>query len=123
MPSLVEPMPGTARHQALLRTIVEAYEHDERVLAVGVLGSLGRGTWDEWSDLDLDVVIADDAVLDAVTEAHALCEALRWCWSAIRVTIAPVITGDSRRWQDLAAGPQRAAPEALVAACPESVTR
>jgi hypothetical protein len=37
--------------------------------------------------------------------------------------IAPVVTGDSRRWQDLAAGPQRPAPEALVAAYPESVTR
>src|SRR2546428_8405730 len=37
--------------------------------------------------------------------------------------IAPVVTGDSRRWQDLAAGPQRAAPEALVAAYPESVTQ
>ena len=37
--------------------------------------------------------------------------------------IAPVVTGDSRRWQDLPAGPQRAAPEALVAAYPEAVTR
>jgi hypothetical protein len=54
MPSFVEPMPGTARHQALLREIVEANEHDERVLAIGVLGSIGRGTWDERSDLDLD---------------------------------------------------------------------
>jgi AAA domain len=37
--------------------------------------------------------------------------------------IAPVVTGDSRRWRDLAAGPQRAVPEALVAAYPEAVTR
>ena len=37
--------------------------------------------------------------------------------------IAPVVTGDSRRWQTWAAGPQRAAPEALVAAHPEAVTR
>jgi hypothetical protein len=37
--------------------------------------------------------------------------------------IAPVVTGDSRRWQDWSAGPQRAAPEALVAAYPEAVTR
>ena len=49
-------LPGTRAHQALLRSIVDAYAADERVLAVGVLGSLGRGTWDEWSDLDLDVV-------------------------------------------------------------------
>lgn len=37
--------------------------------------------------------------------------------------IAPVVTGDSRRWRDVPAGPQRAAPEALVAAYPDSVTR
>jgi hypothetical protein len=37
--------------------------------------------------------------------------------------IAPVVTGDSRRWQDVPAGPQRAAPEALVVAYPDSVTR
>jgi hypothetical protein len=37
--------------------------------------------------------------------------------------IAPVVTGDSRRWQDLSAGPQRAAPEALLAAHPDAVTR
>jgi hypothetical protein len=36
--------------------------------------------------------------------------------------IAPVVTGDSRRWQSWASGPQRAAPEALVAAYPDSVT-
>ena len=69
-------LPGTRAHQALLRSIVDAYAADERVLAVGVLGSLGRGTWDEWSDLDLDVVVADDVVLDAVVEAHAVCERL-----------------------------------------------
>ncbi len=32
--------------------------------------------WDEWSDLDLDVVVTDDAVLDAVREGRALCEVL-----------------------------------------------
>jgi hypothetical protein len=37
--------------------------------------------------------------------------------------IAPVVTGDFRRWRDWSAGPQRAAPEALLAAYPESVTR
>jgi len=37
--------------------------------------------------------------------------------------IAPVVTGDSRRWEHLPAAPQRAAPEALLAAYPESVTR
>jgi predicted nucleotidyltransferase len=69
-------LPGTSAQQALLRSIIDAYNGDQRILAIGVLGSLGRGTWDEWSDLDLDVVVADDAVLDAVTEARALCAVL-----------------------------------------------
>ncbi len=37
--------------------------------------------------------------------------------------IAPVVTGDARRWRDWTAGPQRAAPEALLAAYPDAVTR
>ena len=69
-------LPGTSAQQALLRSIIDAYNGDQRVLAIGVLGSVGRGTWDEWSDLDLDVVVTDDAVLDAVTEARALCVVL-----------------------------------------------
>jgi hypothetical protein len=72
----VPPLPGTFAQQALLRGIVDAYADDARVLAIGVLGSLGRGTWDEWSDLDLDVVVSDDMVVDAVTEAEALCHHL-----------------------------------------------
>jgi hypothetical protein len=37
--------------------------------------------------------------------------------------IAPVVTGSSRRWASWAAGPQRAAPEALLAAYPKAITR
>ena len=37
--------------------------------------------------------------------------------------IAPVVTGDARRCQTWSAGPQRAAPEALLAAYPDAVTR
>jgi AAA domain len=37
--------------------------------------------------------------------------------------IAPVVIGDARRWQSWAAGPQRPAPEALLAAYPDAVTR
>ena len=35
----------------------------------------------------------------------------------------PVVTGDSRRWRDWSAGPQRAAPDALLAAYPFAVTQ
>jgi predicted nucleotidyltransferase len=66
--------PGTPEHQALLRAIAEAYTDDDRVLAVAVFGSLGRGTWDEYSDLDLDVVTVDGVTLDAPEEVRRLCQ-------------------------------------------------
>jgi len=68
--------PGTAQHQALLQAIVARYTDDPRVLAVIVFGSLGRGTWDAYSDIDLDVVIADETTLDVLCELERLCEAL-----------------------------------------------
>jgi predicted nucleotidyltransferase len=64
--------PGTLQHQALLRSIVSYYEDDPRILAVAVFGSLGRGTWDCYSDLDLDVVIADEVEIDVDAELKQL---------------------------------------------------
>ena len=61
--------PGTSQHQALLNTIVSYYQQDPRILAVSVFGSLGRGGWNAPSDVDLDVVIADDARIDVVDES------------------------------------------------------
>ncbi len=68
--------PGTPQHQAVLRAIVDHYENDQRVLAVAVFGSLGRGNWDQFSDIDLDVVIGDQISLDAIEEINRLCLAL-----------------------------------------------
>jgi predicted nucleotidyltransferase len=67
--------PGTAQHQALLRVIVAHYETDPRVLAVIVFGSLGRGTWDTYSDIDLDIVVTDETQVDPLQELHRVCEA------------------------------------------------
>ena len=66
--------PGNRQHRALLQAIVAYYAADPRILSVGVFGSLARGTWDEYSDLDLDVVVADDAVMLAVDEITLLCD-------------------------------------------------
>jgi predicted nucleotidyltransferase len=66
--------PGTSRHQAMLRAIVAYYAADPRILAVVVFGSLGRGTWDALSDVDLDIVVADGVAIDAVDELGRLCE-------------------------------------------------
>ena len=67
--------PGTPQHQALLQIIVAHYQDDPRILATVVFGSLGRGNWDALSDIDLDVVIADDARIDVVDELRKLCAA------------------------------------------------
>ena len=64
--------PGTAQHQALLEQIVNFYHDDPRVLAIIVFGSVGRGDWDVFSDLDLDVVITEDAVVTIEEELRAL---------------------------------------------------
>lgn len=65
--------PGTPQHQAILRVIVNYYENDPRILAVAVFGSLGRGNWDEHSDIDLDIVIADEVRLNAIEELTQMC--------------------------------------------------
>ena len=67
---------GTPEHQRLLRAIAAHYAGNDRVLAAAVFGSLGRGTWDAHSDLDLDVVLADGVTLDACEEVADLCRAL-----------------------------------------------
>jgi hypothetical protein len=68
--------PGNARHQRVLRAIATFYAADPRVLAVTVFGSLGRGDWDDFSDLDLDVVLADGVRVDPVPELERLCATL-----------------------------------------------
>src|SRR5258708_8241293 len=65
--------PGTQQHQALLERVVDYYQDDHRVLAVCLFGSLVRGNWDQYSDLDLDVVIEDGVQINLLEELQALC--------------------------------------------------
>ena len=81
-------LPGTTTHQALLRKIIDAYGADDRIISIGVLGSIARGTWDKWSDLDLDIVTQADAHFDAAAAAHALCRELG-CSDALIVGSGP----------------------------------
>ncbi|MDX1932445.1 MAG: nucleotidyltransferase domain-containing protein [Capsulimonadales bacterium] len=55
---------------ALLTRMVGFLRDDRRVAAVWLWGSLGRGTGDDWSDLDLWVV-TDDPPFDAIREDFA----------------------------------------------------
>ena len=61
-------LPGTLQHQKMLHAILAWYANDARILAISVFGSLGRGSWDRYSDLDLDVVVADGIKVDIQAE-------------------------------------------------------
>jgi predicted nucleotidyltransferase len=52
----------------LLQQVVSYYAGDPRILSIVVFGSLGRGNWDRYSDLDLDIIIADDITIDTIHE-------------------------------------------------------
>jgi predicted nucleotidyltransferase len=63
---------GNPRHQSLLEQVVAHYQGDERVRAVAVFGSVATGSWHELSDIDLDVVTADDAAIAPAEEVRAI---------------------------------------------------
>jgi hypothetical protein len=45
---------------ALLALAVRLLKADERIVAAWLHGSMGRGTQDDWSDIDLFIVVADE---------------------------------------------------------------
>ena len=63
---------GSRAHRALIGRVVARYEHDSRVRAVAVFGSVSAGNWHELSDVDLDIVIEDDAQVVPADEIAAL---------------------------------------------------
>jgi predicted nucleotidyltransferase len=63
---------GTPSHQTVLEALTTHYAGDRRVLAFSLFGSLARGDCDEYSDLDLDVVLRDDVLIDARQEVERL---------------------------------------------------
>jgi len=68
----LKDLPGTLEHRKILRSLVSHYENDPRILAITVFGSLGRGNSDRYSDLDLDVVLADGIEIDIESELDRL---------------------------------------------------
>lgn len=60
------------RRDALLDRVRTELRSDERVRAAWLAGSYGRGTADEWSDLDLHVLVQDDALADWMGERDDL---------------------------------------------------
>ncbi len=85
------PFPGNRQHQALLNCIVDDYQNDPRILAVIVFGSLGRGNWDDYSDLDLDIITSDEASIDVFAELRRLGET----FAAINERVAILIPDEN----------------------------
>lgn len=68
--------PGAPAHQRLLRVMTAYHARQPWARAFIVFGSVARGDWDTYSDLDLDVVIADDTRIEPVAEIERLCAAI-----------------------------------------------
>jgi predicted nucleotidyltransferase len=86
--------PGTEIHQKLLATITDYYAQDERILAILCFGSLGRGNWDAYSDLDLDIVIQNGIPFDVPHELGQLCKAIKHEHGTDAIIIADAEEGD-----------------------------
>lgn len=69
-------MPLLPNHQIVLNRFVAACQADERVLAAFLGGSYARGTADEYSDLDLYVITADEAYEEFVAGREAFTRQL-----------------------------------------------
>jgi len=71
------PAPGPpADHRELIARFVDACSADDRIVAAFLGGSLARGDADEFSDVDLCAVVADDAYDDVVAARAALVQRL-----------------------------------------------
>lgn len=63
---------GSGAHRVVIEQIVACYQDDDRVRAVAIFGSIATGAWHELSDIDVDVVINDEAAIRPADEAAAL---------------------------------------------------
>jgi predicted nucleotidyltransferase len=52
-------LPGTTIHKQILSALLNLFKQDKNVREFIIFGSLVRGNWDKYSDLDLDVVVND----------------------------------------------------------------
>lgn len=92
--STVNHFVGTRQHQQILATITNFYEEDVRTLAVLLFGSLSRGNWDQYSDIDLDIIMDDGTVIDARVELQKLCAAIKQKHGYDAIIIADEEEGD-----------------------------
>ena len=72
---MFDSLPGTPRQQAILQTVLQAYAADADILTIGVFGSVVRSPY-ELADIDLDVTVAEPALLQAPNRVQALIDYL-----------------------------------------------
>jgi len=80
-------LPGTPSHQAVLSVLTAHYATDPRVLAFSLFGSLACGDWDEYSDLDLDIILRDDVTIDARQEVQRLVPVVKTVGERIALVV------------------------------------
>lgn len=78
------------RYEHLYQRALEVFDADERIIEVQIHGSLATGTADEWSDLDLKVIVRDDDHAAVVAEWKSFIDAISPTVFAQR-PIAPVV--------------------------------
>lgn len=69
--------PGTTIHKLILKILLDVFKRDKNVGAFIIFGSLVRGNWDKYSDLDLDVVLKDASKILVKQEAKNVIEKLK----------------------------------------------
>jgi hypothetical protein len=69
-----------AIREAWVRRAIERLEADPAISAAGLVGSLGRGDADDWSDIDLLIVVPDSQV-DLYADATQLPGSEQVMWS------------------------------------------
>lgn len=115
--------PENSQHQAPLEALTAHYADDPRILAVVLFGSLARENWDRYSDLDLDVVIAEGVEIDVIDEAERLGASFSRIdehvalivpdgWDAVDIVLSSLL-GLSIRYHPLDTTSPRQAIEAL----------
>lgn len=83
-----------APHARFLADTLPRTQHDDRVLGIAVAGSLARGTPDEYSDVDLVVVIADAAADEVMAQRRDLVA--EWSGGAVVAAFTGEHVGEPR---------------------------
>ena len=69
-------LPGNSTHQQILKTFIDLFKKDSNARAFIIFGSLVRGNWDNYSDLDLDVIVHNASREKISQEKNDLIEKL-----------------------------------------------